>query len=217
MRGLRWSSVLVRQSRAARLVDLTAQSAPTFASLVDSRRRAQPSAESRLESHRSFECRRQFGQAMREAYNECIPLLTAYSSELGQNAAICRRPTRHVLEQRGRSPWNLRSAGWSRMRCVTSAWPASICRPNARPVTARWCSGSRTWATKFSENVLDAANAPTRAASPTGPNSRVCRPTRWIARRPMRARQIKTGWLFKLDQPTYMTVMTSAEKRTAAP
>ena len=37
---------------------------------------------------------------MREAYNECVPLLTAYSSELGQNAAL-QAGYAHVLKHEG--------------------------------------------------------------------------------------------------------------------
>ena len=43
------------------------------------------------------------------------------------------------------------------------------------------------------------------------PSSRACPRMPSTARRPMRARPTSTGWLFKLDQPTYMTVMASAE------
>ena len=39
---------------------------------------------------------------MREAYNACVPLLTAYSAELGQNAAL-QAAYAHVLEhERGK-------------------------------------------------------------------------------------------------------------------
>ncbi len=37
---------------------------------------------------------------MREAYNECVPLLTEYSSELGQNAAL-QAAYAHVLKTEG--------------------------------------------------------------------------------------------------------------------
>jgi oligopeptidase A len=51
----------------------------------------------------------------------------------------------------------------------------------------------------------------TPGTSPTSPSSPACRRTPSIAP-PQNARECgSNGWLFKLDQPTYMTVMTSAE------
>jgi oligopeptidase A len=65
-------------------------------------------------------------------------------------------------------------------------------------------------ATKFSENVLDAGRAYTRSVTDEAELAGLpvqCR----RSRRRRCARSESTGWLFKLDQPTYMTVMTSAE------
>ena len=70
-----------------RLEELTAQPLPTFASLVV------PVEElsyrlSRVWSPIGHLNAVANSPEMREAYNECIPLLTAYSSELGQNTAL---------------------------------------------------------------------------------------------------------------------------------
>ena len=70
----------------ARLAELTAQPSPTFASLVI------PVEElsyrlSRVWSPIGHLNAVANSAEMREAYNECVPLLTAYSSELGQNTA----------------------------------------------------------------------------------------------------------------------------------
>ena len=71
----------------ARLAELTAQPEPTFASLVI------PVEElsyrlSRVWSPIGHLNAVANSPAMREAYNECVPLLTAYSSELGQNERL---------------------------------------------------------------------------------------------------------------------------------
>src|ERR1700678_1212519 len=71
----------------ARLAELTAQPDPTFASLVI------PVEElsyrlSRVWSPIGHLNAVANSPAMRQAYNECVPLLTAYSSELGQNVAL---------------------------------------------------------------------------------------------------------------------------------
>jgi oligopeptidase A len=64
--------------------------------------------------------------------------------------------------------------------------------------------------TKFSENVLDAGRAYTRAVTDGAELAGL--PSNAIDRAVADAREAnQSGWLFKLDQPTYMTVMTSAE------
>jgi oligopeptidase A len=71
----------------ARLAELTAQSAPTFASLVV------PVEELSYRLNRVWSPIGHLNAVansadMREAYNQCVPLLTAYSSELGQNVQL---------------------------------------------------------------------------------------------------------------------------------
>src|SRR5258708_37548139 len=71
----------------ARLADLTAQDNPTFASLVV------PFEELSYRLSRVFSPISHLNAVansaqMPEAYNECVPLLTEYSSELGQNMAL---------------------------------------------------------------------------------------------------------------------------------
>ena len=89
----------VLSENRVRLAELTAQSNPTFASLVV------PVEElsyrlSRVWSPIGHLNAVANSAAMREAYNECVPLLTAYTSELGQNAALSSAYA-HVLRQEG--------------------------------------------------------------------------------------------------------------------
>jgi oligopeptidase A len=97
---------------------------------------------------------------MREAYNACVPLLTAYSSELGQNAAL-QAGYAYVLEHEGAT---LDSA---QRKLVENALRdfrlagvelAPERKARMREVMQRLAQ----LATKFSENVLDAARAFTR-------------------------------------------------------
>jgi oligopeptidase A len=67
-------------------------------------------------------------------------------------------------------------------------------------------------ATKFSENVLDAARDYSRSVVDESELEGL--PATAIDRAAEDARVAnRSGWLFKLDQPTYMTVMTSAASR----
>ena len=191
----------------ARLEELTAQPNPTFVSLVA------PVEElsyrlSRVWSPIAHLNAVANSPQMREAYNDCVPLLTEYSSELGQNAALQAAylyvrnsegdaldpPQRKVLENALR---DFRLAG------VDLA-------PDAKARYREVAQRLAQLATKFSENVLDAGRAYTRSVSNSAELAGL--PANTIDRAAADAREAsQAGWLFKLDQPTYMTIMSSAE------
>jgi oligopeptidase A len=191
----------------ARVEELTAQANPTFASLVA------PVEELSYRLSRAWSPIAHLNAVanspqMREAYNDCVPLLTEYSSELGQNAALQAAylyvlkseadaldpPQRKVIENALR---DFRLAG-------VDLPPAAKTR--YREVAQRLAQ----LATKFSENVLDAGRAYTRSVSNSAELAGL--PANIIDRAAADAREAnQAGWLFKLDQPTYMTIMSSAE------
>ncbi len=182
----------------ARLAELTAQSSPTFASLVV------PIEElsyrlSRVWSPIGHLNAVANSAAMREAYNECVPLLTAYTSELGQNAALSAAYAdvlRHEGDRLDPAQIKLVENALRDFRLAGVNLPAEP-KARYREVMQRLAQ----LGTKFSENVLDAGRAYTRTV-----------PSNAIDRAAADAREAnQPGWLFKLDQPTYMTVMTSAE------
>ncbi len=193
----------------ARIAELTDQAAPTFASLVV------PMEEL---SYRLSRVWSPIGHlngvanspSMRAAYNACVPLLTAYASELGQNAALQAAysgihereralldpPQVKLLENALR---DFRLAGVN----LSAADQARF-----RDVMQRLAQ----LGTKFSENVLDAARAYTRPVTDAGELEGL--PANVVDRAAAEAREAGlTGWLFKLDQPTYSTVMSCAESR----
>jgi oligopeptidase A len=190
----------------ARLAELTAQAAPTFASLVV------PVEElsyrlSRVWSPIGHLNAVANSAPMREAYNECVPLLTAYSSELGQNSAL-QAGYAHVMRHEGdaldpaqrkvveNALRDFRLAG-------VDLGPAEKAR--YREVAQRLAQ----LATKFSENVLDAGRAYTRSVVDGAELAGL--PANAVDRAAADAREAQQpGWLFKLDQPTYMTIMASA-------
>src|ERR1700722_419025 len=144
---------VLAENRAG-LAELTAQKAPTFASLVV------PAEElsyrlSRVWSPIGHLNAVANSDAMREAYNACVPLLTAYSSELGQNEALYAAYV-HVLESEGpRLDAAQRKLLENALRDFRLA---GVDLPPDRK--ARYCEVVQRLAqlaTKFSENVLDAA------------------------------------------------------------
>ena len=191
----------------ARLLELTAQTRPTFASLVI------PVEEL---SHRLSRVWSPIGHlnavanssAMREAYNECMPLLTAYSSELGQNTGL-HAGYAYVLQHEGGA------LDSSQIKLLQNALrDFRLAGVDLQPDDKRrYCEIAQRLAqlaTKFSENVLDAARAYTRSV--TDGSELAGLPTNAIDRAAADASEVnQVGWLFKLDQPTYMTIMASAE------
>jgi oligopeptidase A len=197
----------VLSENRASLAELTAQPNPTFASLVV------PVEElsyrlSRVWSPIGHLNAVANSDAMREAYNECVPLLTAYSSELGQNAALSAAYA-HVLRNEGDrldpAQTKLVQNALRDFRLAGVDLPAER-KARYREVMQRLAQ----LGTKFSENVLDAGRAYTRTVSDDAELAGL--PSNAIDRAAADAREAnQPGWLFKLDQPTYMTVMTSAE------
>src|SRR5580700_6666140 len=197
---------VLAQNRA-RLAELTAQENPTFASLVV------PVEELSYRLSRVFSPISHLNAVansteMREAYNECVPLLTEYSSELGQNAAL-QAAYAHVLKTEGEaldaSQRKLLENALRDFRLAGVDLRADQ-KARYREVAQRLAH----LATKFSENVLDAARAFTRSVTNSAELAGL--PANAIDRAAADAREARqAGWLFKLDQPTYMTVMSSAE------
>ncbi len=191
----------------ARLALLTAQAAPTFASLVV------PVEELGYRLNRVWSPIGHLNavansEAMRGAYNECVPLLTAYASELGQNAELYAAYA-YVREHEAES------LAATEVKVVDNALRdfrlAGVDLPAERKVRYREVMQRLAQlGTKFSENVLDAGKAYSRHVSDAAELAGL--PPSAVDRAAADAREAgQSGWLFKLDQPTYMTVMTGAE------
>ena len=191
----------------ARITQLTSQPAPTFASLVI------PVEElsyrlSRVWSPIGHLNAVANSEAMREAYNQCVPLLTEYSSELGQNAAL-QAAYANVLKSEGST------LDSQQRKVVENALRdfrlAGVDLPPEKQTRYREVAQRLAQlGTKFAENVLDAGRAYTRHVT----NGAVLAglPHNTIDRAAADAREAnQPGWLFKLDQPTYVTIMASAE------
>ncbi|HME40024.1 MAG TPA: M3 family metallopeptidase [Steroidobacteraceae bacterium] len=190
-----------------RLKELTAQPHPTFASLVI------PVEElsyrlSRVWSPIGHLNAVANSAQMRAAYNECVPLLTAYSSELGQNSDL-QAGYAYVLQHEGAA------LDAAQRKVVENALRdfrlAGVdLQPDDKSRYREVAQRLAQLATKFSENVLDAGRAYTRSVTDSAELAGL--PANAVDRAAADAREAKqTGWLFKLDQPTYVTVMASAE------
>jgi oligopeptidase A len=191
----------------ARLAELTAQPHPTFASLVEPVEELSYTL-SRVWSPIGHLNAVANSAEMREAYNECVPLLTAYSSELGQNTRL-QECYAYVSQHEGAA------LDPAQRKVVDNALrDFRLAGVDLRPdEKVRYCEVAQRLAqlaTKFSENVLDAARAYTRSV--TDDSELAGLPINAVDRAAADAHEAnQAGWLFKLDQPTYMTIMASAE------
>ncbi len=145
---------------------------------------------------------------MRAAYNECIPLLTAYTAELGQNARLHAAYAR-VMEREG--PALAPAARKLLANALRDFRLAGVDLPEARKERLREIMQNLALlGAKFSENVLDSAQAFTRHVTDAAELSGL--PAGITLRAAADASAAgRPGWLLKLDQPTYLAVMTCAE------
>jgi oligopeptidase A len=191
----------------ARLAQLISHSNPTFASLVVPVEELSYTL-SRVWSPIGHLNAVANSAEMREAYNECLPLLTEYSSELGQNEELYKGYA-HVLRIEGErldpAQRKLLDNSLRDFRLAGVDLPPER-KARYREVVQRLAH----LATRFSENVLDAARAFTRHVTEEAELAGL--PANALDRAAANARAAgKSGWLFELDQPTYLTVMTSAQ------
>jgi len=146
--------------------------------------------------------------ALRESYNACLPLLSAYHTDLAQSEPLYRA-YRAILEQQGATlapvQRHLIEHAVRDFRLAGVGLPAER---KERFKTAMLELAQLQ--AKFEENVLDATNSWTRhvtdAAELRGLNEMLIEQARRRA-----ADERLPGWLLALDQPTYVAVVTDAE------
>ena len=150
-------------------------------------------------------------EALRAAYNVCLPLLSEYYTDLSQSEPLYRA-YQHIRDHEGPQLDAVQRAVLE--RALRDFRLAGVALDHDRK--ARFKSIMSELAqlqAKFEEQVLDATNAwshrVTDAAQLTGINASI------VAGAARRAQQQGVeGWVFGLDQPTYVAVITDAESAT---
>jgi oligopeptidase A len=200
----------VRQLLAAnraRLEQLAALGQPSFASVIE------PLEELHHRTARAWSPVSHLNavlnsEALRAAYNACLPLLSAYQTDLAQSEPLYRA-YRSIAEQAGAALGPVQRELIA--HTVRDFRLAGVGLPAERK--QRFKTAMLELAqlqAKFEENVLDATNSWTRhvtdAAELRGLNEIL------IEQAQRRAQsQGVTGWVLRLDQPTYVAVVTDAE------
>ncbi|HSC06228.1 MAG TPA: M3 family metallopeptidase [Steroidobacteraceae bacterium] len=146
-------------------------------------------------------------EPLRRAYNACLPLISEYQTELGQNEAL-QRAYQQILDREASAlDAEQRKLLENALRDFRLAGVA-LDRPRKERFKELMQKLAREQAL-FEEHVLDSAAAWSRSVTDTSLLAGL--PQAVIARAAAIARERSTeGWLLTLDQPTYQAVLTHA-------
>jgi oligopeptidase A len=145
---------------------------------------------------------------LRAAYNACLPLLTAWHTELAQNERLYQA-YETILRKEG----NRLSAGQRKLleNALRDFRLAGVALPSAQKAQYKaLVEQLATLQSKFDENVLDATNAWSHHATGETELAGLPAPILERARAAAQSRQL-AGWFFTLDAPNYQAVMMHAE------
>src|SRR5665213_3044299 len=147
-------------------------------------------------------------EPLRSAYNACLPLLSEYHTDLAQSERLYRAYA-HVAQNEGPTlDAEQREVIEHALREFRLAGVALDAARKAR-FKAVMMELSRLSA-KFEENVLDATNAWSHHVTDRAQLAGINEPIVEQARRRAQEKNVD-GWLFGLDQPSYVAVVTDAE------
>jgi oligopeptidase A len=153
----------------------------------------------------------QDSEALRAAYNACLPKLSAYYSELGQNQALYR-----AYQQIADGP-EYSELDAAQRKVIDNALRdfrlSGIALPPEQQ--ARYQAIMQELSqlnAKFSENVLDATQAWTKAVADEALLAGLPESARALARQTAQQRG-QDGWLFTLELPSYLPVLNYADDR----
>jgi len=197
---------LLSENRA-RIGELATLTAPTFATVVE------PLEELHHRIARTWSPVSHLNavlnsEALRACYNACLPLLSAYQTDLAQSEPLYRA-YRTIAEQQGAALAPVQRQ--LIQHAVRDFRLAGVGLPPERK--ERFKTAMLQLAqlqARFEENVLDATNAWSRRSTDAdelrGLNEMLIEQARRRA-----AEQQVSGWILRLDQPTYVAVVTDAE------
>jgi oligopeptidase A len=145
---------------------------------------------------------------LRAAYNACLPLLTAWHTDLAQNERLYRA-YETILAQQGPQ------LGAGQRKLLENALRdfrlAGVALPPERKARFKALMEQiATLQSKFDENVLDATNAWSRHVTDAAQLAGLPAPIVERARTAAQSRQLE-GWFFTLDAPNYQAVMMHGE------
>ena len=149
-------------------------------------------------------------EALRQAYNACLPILSDFSSELGQHEGLFRAFERVLAEEGERLSPGQRKILEDGLRDFRLAGVALPAAPRAR--FRQIMQELSTLGAKFEENLLDATQAWRLEVHDEARLAGLPEAARERARQAARNRGLD-GWALTLDFPCYHAVMCHAVDR----
>ncbi|MBS0580254.1 MAG: M3 family metallopeptidase [Proteobacteria bacterium] len=195
------------QANRARVEALATDPQPTFASVIE------PMEELHHRTSRTWSPVSHLNavlnsEALRAGYNACLPLLSAYYTDLAQSEPLFRAYRRVSEEQAGDLGPVQRQLLEHRVRDFRLAGVDLSPERKERFKTAML--ELTQLQAKFEENVLDATNAWSHHVREGGELAGLNEMLIEQARQRAQEKNLP-GWLLTLDQPTYVAVVTDAE------
>lgn len=145
---------------------------------------------------------------LRAAYNACLPLLTAWNTDLAQNERLYQAYETVLKNEGERLTAGQRKLLENALRDFRLAGVALP--PEKKQRYKALVEQLATLQSKFDENVMDATNAWSRHVTEQKEIAGLPAPIVERARAAAEARQL-SGWWFTLDAPNYQAVMMHAE------
>jgi len=148
---------------------------------------------------------------LRDAYNTCLPKLSAFATEMGQNEALYR--AYQAIADRG----DFQALDVAQRKAIENALRdfrlAGVALEAADKTRFKEISQAlSTLASTFQENLLDAANAWEKVVTEQGKLAGLPDSALALARQTAEQRA-QEGWVLTLDLPSYLPVMTYADER----
>lgn len=148
-------------------------------------------------------------EALRQAYNACLPKLSAYQTELGQNQSLCNAIKQVREQETGLTPAQLKALDNSLLSFRLSGIElASKQQQRFRELSQELS----TLSARFSDNVLDATNDWSMQISDEAELAGLPASALAMAEQAAKQKGLE-GWVITLDFPSYLAVMKYAEQR----
>ncbi len=148
-------------------------------------------------------------EALRTAYNACLPKLSDYGTEIGQNEALFQA-YQQVAAQPGLSSAQRRMLD----NCLRDFRLSGVALSPEKKVRFRLINQELSrLSSQFEEHLLDATNAWSKSIDDPQALAGLPESALALLRQQARERDL-TGWLLTLDMPAYLPVMMYAEDRT---
>jgi oligopeptidase A len=147
---------------------------------------------------------------LRKAYNACLPKLSDYATEMGQNSALCDAYKAVAEEGEDLDPAQNKLLN----NALLDFHLSGVDLPPEKKQRYKEISQALSQlTTKFEENLLDATNGWSKLISNQADLSGLPDSALALAAQTARQRSHPEGWLLTLEFPSYLPVMTYADNR----